>query len=250
MAAASVSLSVASVCASRQPRLKSGSPARSRARLARPSARCATMRTSGSSTFTLGRAPRRSRRTSTTASFTLSAVKCVCPRASVRPTASTANVRVSSRCCLPADVASAGIQRVGVGRGEIGERQQHPHGDPRPQAGAHGVADVARESHTAPADAHTPQLERLQFVGEQVLGPGRRGGEEDGHPSPPAMISLPFSRRMFVFPRTLLPSRRRPLFRRRQPPRRPGRPSDRRPQSRNSRPLAAVVSKKKRCGRA
>ena len=95
-AAASVSLSGASVMATRQPRRCSGSPARSRNSAPCPPATCSTIETSGFLGSTSGRAPSASRSESTTASFTLSAAKPECVSAGLSFTlASTASVLVA-----------------------------------------------------------------------------------------------------------------------------------------------------------
>ena len=67
---------------------------------------------------------------------------------------------------LPADAEGAGVKRLGVRRRELGERQQHPHGDARPETRAHRVGDPARKPHAAAAAPHPAKTERAQLVGK------------------------------------------------------------------------------------
>ncbi len=79
---------------------------------------------------------------------------------------------------LPGDGQSARVQRVGVAGVAAAERQQHPVGDPRPQADTVGVGQGAGEAHAAPGLGGVGESEAVDLVGKQGFEVACRGGEE------------------------------------------------------------------------
>ena len=101
--------------------------------------------------------------------------------AALRPVELDREGAAQGEMLLPGQGAGPGVKAVAVGGREAGQRQQHPVGDPRPEAGAVGVRERAREAGTPPGLLGRGEAEVTQLIGKQGFQVPGGGGKEVGH---------------------------------------------------------------------
>ena len=85
---------------------------------------------------------------------------------------------VRGQMLLPGKLVDAGVQCLHPGEGKLGQRQQHPAGGARPQAGAISQFQRASETDAAAGRFGIDGAQSAQFRHQQGLDAGRGGGEE------------------------------------------------------------------------
>ncbi|KMQ81955.1 hypothetical protein RF55_24674 [Lasius niger] len=81
----------------------------------------------------------------------------------------------------PVQRINASIQRLLIGGGKFGQRQQNATGQARPQTSAVGKREIATERHAGQRLARIQRTQRSQLVAQQVFQTLRTGREITAH---------------------------------------------------------------------